>query len=257
MSAHEAPTKRENEDEQWELIAGELAAAMHAERAVLPTDAADVIPSALAERVIAGGESMVSRLRAPIESRATGTSMHPRVRRVVPTVSARAISIASGWLAAAAVFAFWIASSSPSLDASIQPAALRDSILSADSTASTIGWAATADASTRSSGGTVASGDVVWSARARRGVMRFAGLAPNDRKRWQYQLWIFDKRRDQRYPVDGGVFDIPAGSREVLIPINARIPVGEALMFAITVEPAGGVVVSTRERIALVAKVGG
>jgi anti-sigma-K factor RskA len=84
--------------------------------------------------------------------------------------------------------------------------------------------------------------------------MRIAGLQPNDRQRWQYQLWIFDKTRDQKYPVDGGVFDIPAGQTEVLVPIDARLPVSEAVLFAVTVEPAGGVVVSTRERIALLAQ---
>jgi anti-sigma-K factor RskA len=57
--------------------------------------------------------------------------------------------------------------------------------------------------------------------------------------------------------VDGGVFDIPAGQREILVPIDARVPVGDAVMFAITVEPAGGVVVSTRDRIALLAQRGG
>jgi anti-sigma-K factor RskA len=95
---------------------------------------------------------------------------------------------------------------------------------------------------------------VVWSNRAQRGVMRIAGLQPNDRARWQYQLWIFDVARDQKYPVDGGVFDIPPGQREVLVPIDARVPVGDAVMFAITVEHAGGVVVSSRERIALLAQ---
>lgn len=50
--------------------------------------------------------------------------------------------------------------------------------------------------------------DVVWSTRAQRGVMRLIGLKSNDARRWQYQLWIFDKTRDQRYPVDGGVFDV-------------------------------------------------
>jgi anti-sigma-K factor RskA len=73
----------------------------------------------------------------------------------------------------------------------------------------------------------------------------------------QYQLWIFDKNRDERYPVDGGVFDIPPGAHEVFVPIDARVPVGEAVLFAITVEPPGGVVVSKRDRIALVAKPAG
>jgi anti-sigma-K factor RskA len=98
---------------------------------------------------------------------------------------------------------------------------------------------------------------VSWSRVAQRGEMRFTGLVPNDRAHWQYQLWIFDKTRDQRYPVDGGVFDIPMGGGEVVVPIRARVPVGDAVMFAVTVEPAGGVVVSTRERVALLAKTGG
>ena len=56
--------------------------------------------------------------------------------------------------------------------------------------------------------------------------------------------------------MDGGVFDVPPGADEVIVPIRARLPVGEAVLFAITVEPPGGVVVSTRERIALVAQPG-
>ena len=128
-------------------------------------------------------------------------------------------------------------------------AVLRDSLLSADSSLVRLARTATADSSAFG-----ATGDVVWSARAQRGVMRIAGLQPNDRGRFQYQLWIFDKRRDQRYPVDGGVFDIPARAHEVFVPIDARVPVGDAVMFAITVEVPGGVVVSKRERIALLAK---
>ena len=68
----------------------------------------------------------------------------------------------------------------------------------------------------------------MWSDTAQRGVMRIVGLQPNDRARWQYRLWIFDKARDQKYPVDGGVFDVPAGASEILVPIDARVPVGDA-----------------------------
>jgi anti-sigma-K factor RskA len=87
--------------------------------------------------------------------------------------------------------------------------------------------------------------------------MRFVGLTPNVGRRWQYQLWIFDRTRDQRYPVDGGVFDVPPGAGEVLVPISAKVRVTEATMFAVTVEAPGGVVVSTRERLALIAQAGG
>lgn len=111
-------------------------------------------------------------------------------------------------------------------------------------------WTATEDPAATGAGGAV-----VWNGEAQAGVMRFRGLAPNDPAEWQYQLWIFDAARDDRFPVDGGVFDVgPDG--EVLVPIRASLPVGEAVLFAITVERPGGVVVSSRERIALVAQPG-
>ena len=85
--------------------------------------------------------------------------------------------------------------------------------------------------------------------------MRFRGLAANVPDEFQYQLWIFDRDRDERYPVDGGVFDIPADGAEAEIPVTAALPVDEPTLFAVTVEPPGGVVVSSRERIATVAQV--
>jgi anti-sigma-K factor RskA len=84
------------------------------------------------------------------------------------------------------------------------------------------------------------------------GVLEIEGLAANDPTREQYQLWIFDATRDERYPVDGGVFDV-RGSGRACIPVRARLPVSKPVGFAVTVEPPGGVVVSDR-RIALVAK---
>jgi Anti-sigma-K factor rskA len=102
--------------------------------------------------------------------------------------------------------------------------------------------------------GTSAQGDVVWSHIAQRGFMRLSGLPINDPRREQYQLWIFDKNQDPRYPIDGGVFDI-AGAGEVIVPIRVAIRVAESTMFAITVERPGGVVVSSRERIVLLGRV--
>jgi hypothetical protein len=112
-------------------------------------------------------------------------------------------------------------------------------------------WSATDDPA---AGG--AEGAVLWNPAEQAGLMRFRGLEANDPTVAQYQLWIFDAERDDRFPVDGGVFDVPAGAEEVLVPIRARLPVGEAVLFAITVEAPGGVVVSSRERIALVAQPG-
>ncbi|MEQ8838122.1 MAG: anti-sigma factor, partial [Lacipirellulaceae bacterium] len=82
-------------------------------------------------------------------------------------------------------------------------------------------------------------------------------LAKNDPTKEQYQLWIFDADRNEAHPVDGGVFDIADANADTLIPIDARVPVNEATLFAITVERPGGVVVSSRERLPLLAPVKG
>jgi anti-sigma-K factor RskA len=103
--------------------------------------------------------------------------------------------------------------------------------------------------------GTAMKGDVVWDDRSQQGYMRLSGLRANDPSREQYQLWIFDAERDQRYPVDGGVFDI-RGDGSNIVRIRATVPVHHAVLFAITVEKPGGVVVSTRERVAGLAKPG-
>jgi anti-sigma-K factor RskA len=95
-----------------------------------------------------------------------------------------------------------------------------------------------------------ASGDVVWSNAAQSGFIRLVGAPVNDPKVQQYQLWIFDEA--QEHPVDGGVFDVTA-SGEVLIPIDAKLRVAKPTLFAITLEKPGGVVVSDRQRIAIVA----
>jgi hypothetical protein len=93
------------------------------------------------------------------------------------------------------------------------------------------------------------SGDVVWDPVTQRGFLHFAGLAANDPAVHQYQIWIFDAGRDKRYPVDGGVFDVPANAAEVVIPIRATLMVRKPAAFAVTVEKPGGVVVSGREHV--------
>ena len=93
------------------------------------------------------------------------------------------------------------------------------------------------------------SGDVVWDPATQRGFLHFSGLAPNDPAVHQYQIWIFDAGRDKRYPVDGGVFDVPANAGEVVIPIRASLMVRKPAAFAVTVEKPGGVVVSGREHV--------
>jgi hypothetical protein len=95
-------------------------------------------------------------------------------------------------------------------------------------------------------------GEAIFDPQSSSGLLVISGLAPNDPTQEQYQLWIFDGTRDDRYPVDGGVFDVPAcGS--VVLPIKAKLEVKQPTLFAVTVEKPGGVVVSDR-RIAILAK---
>lgn len=123
----------------------------------------------------------------------------------------------------------------------------RAELLASAKDVTTLSWTATKDPNAQG-----ASGDVVWSASAQKGYMRFVGLLPNDAKAIQYQLWIFDKERDQAFPVDGGVFDVTSNG-EVIIPITAKLRVDQPVLFAVTIEKPGGVVVSKRERIVVTA----
>jgi hypothetical protein len=98
------------------------------------------------------------------------------------------------------------------------------------------------------------SGDVVWDNSQQLGFLTFTGLEANEPQRHQYQLWVVDAARDERYPVDGGVFDVPATAGPVVIPVRAAVPVREPLAFVVTVEKPGGAVVSGRERVVAVAR---
>jgi Anti-sigma-K factor rskA len=157
----------------------------------------------------------------------------------------------AGWAAAAALFlvsaALFRASHGPAI-----PLANDRARLMAQADTVQTSFAALKDEAAKA-----AQGDVVWSSREQRGFMRFRGLAANPRDTWVYQLWIFDATQDDRFPIDGGVFDIdpaaaPAG--DVLVPIQAKIRVSMPTQFVVTIEKPGGVVVSKRERVALLAK---
>lgn len=100
------------------------------------------------------------------------------------------------------------------------------------------------------------SGDFVWDPVAQKGFLHFVGLASNDPGVSQYQIWIFDGARDKKYPVDGGVFDVPAGNDEVVIPINAALHVSKLAAFAVTVEKPGGAVVSSRQHVVVLGATG-
>ena len=111
-------------------------------------------------------------------------------------------------------------------------------------------------------------GEILWSDDQDTGFMTIRGIEPNDPSEFQYQLWIFDAERrtgdlpqfaadeispllTQR-PVDGGVFDVALDEDgRLIVPIDAKLPVGKAAIFAVTKERPGGVVVSDRDIVFL------
>jgi anti-sigma-K factor RskA len=81
--------------------------------------------------------------------------------------------------------------------------------------------------------------------------MTLHGLEPTGSGETQYQVWIVDNKREGP-PVNGGVFDV-IDETELEIPIHTKLVIGEPSAFVITVEHAGGVVLSTQERVVMVA----
>ncbi|MEI2721662.1 MAG: anti-sigma factor [Gemmatimonadales bacterium] len=208
-----------------ERIEAELAAALVA-------DEETPLSGALAAKLIARGQAEVAPVVDLAARRPTGMPAW------------------TGWAAAAAIALWAMVGRNPSQPAVVDPtpAALRTALLAS---AGELAWTHGPDAVADS-----AHGDVVWSDSAQAGVMRFHQLAANDPTKEQYQLWIFDASGDERYPVDGGVFNVAAGAQETLVRINPAIKVTKATLFVVTVERPGGVVVSDRSRVALVAKRG-
>ncbi len=203
-------------------------------------------PAELTRRIAADANAWVASRAAPAPAR------HPAVP-VAPVRPARVpLWAAAGWIAAALVFALFAferlraRSENPSGDPSARRAELVAS--AADLVRAT--WQASADPLA----GNV-SGEVVWSRLRQEGYMSFRSLPPNDPRRSQYQLWIFDSTRAdwEAKPVDGGVFDVGPGE-EVIVPIAAKLQVHDAALFAITLEAPGGVVVSNREHLLATAK---
>jgi len=190
----------------------------------------------LRSRLLASG-------RAAVEQ---GAAANPRRRRPSPA------AVWSGWIVAAAaatlaVVGWWPRSAASSRTESI--AELRQALIASEPDAVEVAFKPGPDPE-----GKGVSGDLVWSPRAQRGFLRFRGLPRNDPTESQYQLWIFDAGQDERYPIDGGLFDVDAATGEVFVAIAARLKVVGPKLFAVTIEKSGGVVVSARQRIAALAQ---
>lgn len=156
---------------------------------------------------------------------------------------------ASGWLAAAAVAAVALtrgpagvgpAASPPTAPSVAGPAPFAGA---SASELVTLRWRPGGDAA-----GAGVAGEVVWSPTGQRGQARLTGLAVNDPAVARYQVWIVDRTRDERFPVDGGRFDVSAVGEQV-ITIEPRLPIGAVASFAITLETPAGVVVSSQDRV--------
>jgi len=241
VAAHEA---REARGERMEPLPAALAATILAPRM-------EPLPLALAAKVLAPARAEPDPRSATMRGEVTPVASRPR-RRSAPVaawlVAAAAMALAiAGWARRPAEVNGGASPMAAVSDAAPPGAASqREALLALPGTAR-VDWKMTEDET-----GAQASGDVVWHSGVQRGVMRFAGLTPNDPARFQYQLWIFDETRGDEPPIDGGVFDVGANG-ELLVPFAAKLRVGKAKLFAVTVEKPGGVVVSKRERIVVTA----
>lgn len=206
-----------------------------------------------------GMEDMPDDVKARVIGRVVGDAVATRARDVAVTVPLKEVELPANvikgpwrggarlvpWMAAAAALLIAFVGWWPRLEG----APGRDDIAK-DPSSVVVAWSQTDDPL-----GKTVTGDVVWNPETQQGFMRFKGLPANDPRVAQYQLWIFDAERDERYPVDGGVFDV-ARDGETIVPITAKVPVGKVTLFAVTLEKPGGVVVSTRERLVALGKVG-
>jgi hypothetical protein len=260
------PAEREELDRLLAGVPGAAADALAPAAAAVTLAArlpAEPLPAELRETLLKQGRTIV-KVKAnkvqPLRPVADPAPRAPAPRAAAPAAAPPVPPSARyGWYAAAAsiliALAAWFPRFETAPPAVVEapaptPADEREALLAAAPSALQQEWGRTEDPASA----TVA-GDVVWDEGTQQGYMRFTGLPANDPSQSQYQLWIFDGTRDDRYPVDGGVFDVPAGASEVVVPIRATLPVRKAALFAVTVERPGGVMVSSRERIVALAQV--
>lgn len=207
----------------------------------------EALPDALRTKLLAAGRGVVAKRRSAHDPRREAHTDSSAQR-----ASSRAPSAAlwTGWLAIAAGLVLAFVGWWPRLKPAPTLVERRQELLEKAPDKVVVAWKPTEDPASKS-----VSGDLVWSNREQRGYMRFKNLPKNDPSQHQYQLWIFDAQQDPKYPIDGGVFDIDAQTGDVIIPIDPTIRVVDPKMFAVTIEKPGGVVVSGREHIVVLAQI--
>lgn len=217
-----------------EALAEELElAAAAAMLATLPAAAVQPMPQSLRDKVLADAPGAAPQT-------ASVTDLASR-RRPASTPASRVGWFGGlGWAAAAALFVALIVQ--PRTEDVSVPAAPTASVARAE-LAGKPGTITTEWGQSELDAYAGVTGDVVWNNEEQRGYLRLVNMPANDPAVRQYQLWIVDPDRDAE-PVDGGVFDVLSAGAEVLIPIDAKLPVLSPAAFAITAEQPGGVVVS-------------
>ena len=203
------------------------------------------LPFGMRARLLADAETFFQPPAAASGDAPANVVPFPAPRGAWRNRSARA-----GWLVAAAAMLLaalgWLPWAASKLRAPEPPESRRERLLAAGRPLARADWASPSQQPIR--------GDVVWDNDRQEGYLAFEGLPVNDPKSSVYQLWIFDAEQDERYPIDGGIFDIDRNGR-VIVPINAKLKVARPVLFAVTIEKPGGVVVSKRDRLVLTARV--
>lgn len=228
------------------------------------------MPAEVAERIRSGVHATIAAEADDAEHTGIAGRIEPAAAPAVapassnttaPPASSGGVAGWLGWVAAAAAIAVAVMVSDP-----IEPAGPADPQTRAELVAwidehpSAVHW--------DWSPGLVepdddATGLVTFDPDTQQGYMLIKGLAPNDPRFEQYQLWIWDQDRepdpenptplaDNVHPVDGGVFDVN-GEGEAVIPIRSSLVIGRPYLFAVTVERPGGVAKSAKERVPIIA----
>jgi hypothetical protein len=208
-------------DASLDLLAAEFEAA-------LSRDSAPALPAGLADRL------------CPVVAMPAKPAAAPEKSKVV-------LGPWLGWAAAACLLGLLVFRGGEAEKPSLSADARRDSLLRQEAGLKGLPFAGTTGDFAK------AGGEVVWSDGKQEGYMTLSGIPANDPGQYQYQLWIVDPDRDA-LPVDGGVFDIPAGQDKIVIPIDSKLAVRKPAAFVITREKPGGVVKSAQEVVVAIAK---
>jgi hypothetical protein len=224
---------RDRQDESYDLAAAAAALAFGI-RATPP------LPEHLRSKVLAGADAYLDARspradasREPNSTTAAGAQvivmpLAPEGRR------ARLDYVRwGGWVAAAACLVIAV----------MQAIAPRGGAAGGPSESTHVALVAGADAS-----GAGASGELAWSASEQRGTLRARGLsvsAPGE----EYEAWIVESTRDGEVAVPVGHFAVD-GSPQAL-DVRSPVKISAARRLVVSVEHAGGVLVSNRGRVAL------